>query len=91
MALSLRRNKNDGFVGLDIDGAFIAAAQLTDAGVGRTASRELEPGIVRDGEVADPGKLGDALKDFFKGERLPRRVRLGVANQQIVVRQIEMR
>jgi type IV pilus assembly protein PilM len=90
MALSLRKNNNAGFVGLDIDGAFVAAAQLTDTGVARAASRELEPGIVRDGEVTDPDKLGDVLKDFFKAEDLPRRVRLGVANQQIVVRHIEM-
>jgi type IV pilus assembly protein PilM len=90
MALSLRRNNNDGFVGLDIDGGFVAAAQLGDAGVQRAASRELETGIVRDGEVADADGLAGALKDFFKAEDLPRNVRLGVANQQIVVRHIEM-
>jgi type IV pilus assembly protein PilM len=77
-------------VGLDIDGAYVAAAQLGSDGVGRAASHDLDPGIVRDGEIADPDKLCHALKEFFKSEDLPRRVRLGVANQQIVVRHIEM-
>jgi type IV pilus assembly protein PilM len=90
MALSLRRHSNDGLVGLDIDGAYVAAAQLGSDGVGRAASHDLEPGIMRDGEVADADKLGDVLREFFKSVDLPRRVRLGVANQQIVVRHIEM-
>jgi type IV pilus assembly protein PilM len=88
--LSLGRNTSDGSVGLDIDGDFVAAVQLDDGRLGRAASRELEPGIIRDGEVADPDKLGDVLRDFFKAEELPRRVHLGVANQQIVVRHLEM-
>jgi type IV pilus assembly protein PilM len=90
MALSLRRNTPDGCVGLDIDGRFIAAVQLSDSGVERAVSRDLEPHVVTDGEVVDPDKLTDALKDFFKDEDLPRKVRLGVANQQIVVRHLEM-
>jgi type IV pilus assembly protein PilM len=90
MAITLRKQTSDGLVGLDIDGAFVAAAQLNGAGVQRAASRELESDIVRDGEVLSSERLGDALKDFFRDEGLPRRVRLGVANQQIVVRHIEM-
>ena len=90
MALSLRRNTSDGLVGLDIDEAYVAAARLDSDGVGQAASHDLEPGIVRDGEVADGDRLASALKDLFKAEDLPRRVRLGVANQQIVVRHIEM-
>jgi type IV pilus assembly protein PilM len=90
MALSFRKQSTDGVVGLDIDGGFVAAAQLASAGVERAASQELPPDIVRDGEVLDPDRLGDALKDFFRAHDLPRSVRLGVANQQIVVRHIEM-
>jgi type IV pilus assembly protein PilM len=88
--LSLRKNNSDGYVGLDVDGAFIAAAQVSGGAVQRAASRELEPGIVVDGEVAQPDRLTTALKNFFKDEALPRKVRLGVANQQIVVRHIEL-
>jgi type IV pilus assembly protein PilM len=90
MAFTLRKQTSDGVVGLDIDGAFLAAAQLNGAGVKLAASRDLDADIVRDGEVLSADRLGDALKDFFHDEGLPRRVRLGVANQQIVVRHIEM-
>jgi type IV pilus assembly protein PilM len=90
MAFTLRKQTSDGVVGLDIDGAFLAAAQLNGAGVKVAASRDLQSDIVRDGEVLSTERLGDALKHFFHDEGLPRRVRLGVANQQIVVRHIEM-
>jgi type IV pilus assembly protein PilM len=90
MAITLRKQTSDGVVGLDIDGGYVAAAQLNAEGVQRAASRELEPDVVRDGEVLSSERLGHALKDFFRDESLPRRVRLGVANQQIVVRHIEM-
>jgi type IV pilus assembly protein PilM len=90
MAISLRKQASDGVVGLDIDGGFVAAAQLSGAGVKRAASRTLDPDIVRDGEVLSPDRLGDSLKELFRAEDLPRNVRLGVANQQIVVRHIEM-
>jgi type IV pilus assembly protein PilM len=46
--------------------------------------------VIRDGEVADVGLLSDALKDFFKENGLPKHVRLGVSNQQIVVRQLDL-
>ena len=90
MAITLRKQTSDGVVGLDIDGAFVAAAELSSSGVKHAASAELDADVVRDGEVVDSGRLGDALKDFFRANGLSRRVRLGVANQQIVVRHIEM-
>src|SRR4051794_31651360 len=90
MALSLRKQSSDGVVGLDIDGGYVAAAQLSSSGVKSAVSRELDRDIVRDGEVISEEGLGDALRELFRGEGLPRRVRLGVANQQIVVRHIEM-
>src|SRR3954467_11913787 len=90
MAITLRKHTSDGVVGLDIDGGFVAAAQPAGAGVQRAASRPLDPDIVRDGEVLSSERLGGALKDFFHDESLPRRVPLGGANQQIVVRHIEM-
>jgi type IV pilus assembly protein PilM len=90
MALSLRRNTTNEYVGLDVDGPYLAAAELANGQLRRACSRDLEPGVVEDGEVRDVDGLSDVLKDFFKSESLPRRVRLGVANQQIVVRHIEM-
>src|SRR2546421_5726979 len=90
MALSLSKNSNRGTVGLDLDGAYIAAVQTSADGVSRAASTELAPGVISDGEVTDVTALTDALRDFFKSEGLPKRVRLGIANQQIVVRQMEI-
>jgi type IV pilus assembly protein PilM len=90
MALALRKNSNRGIVGLDLDGQFLAAIQLTGDGVTRAVSAELPPGVITDGEVTDVAALSDALKDFFKLHNLPRRVRLGVSNQQIVVRHLEL-
>jgi type IV pilus assembly protein PilM len=45
---------------------------------------------MQDGEVVDPDALGHVLKEMFRAGALPRDVRLGVANQQIVVRQLEL-
>src|SRR3954467_549087 len=91
MALSLgKKNSNRGIVGLDLDGEFIAAVQTSPDGISRAVSAELAPGIITDGEVTDVDALADALRDFFKTHSLPRRVRLGVSNQQIVVRHLEL-
>jgi type IV pilus assembly protein PilM len=90
MALALKKNSNRGTVGLDLDGAYIAAVQTSADGVSRAASAELAPGVISDGEVTDVTALTEALRDFFKASGLPKRVRLGIANQQIVVRQMEI-
>ena len=87
------RKNNTSVVGLDLDPAHIAAAEVSVNGhisVTRGAVAELRPGILRDGEVADPVALADALKAFFAEHELPNRVRLGVANQRIVVRSLDL-
>ncbi len=90
MAFSLRKNSDRGGVGLDIDGRYLAAAQVDGGRVVRAASRELPDGLFRDGEVVNPDQLADALKAFASEADLPKNVRLGVANQQIVVRVVEL-
>jgi type IV pilus assembly protein PilM len=90
MALSLRKSSSDGQVGLDIDGRYLAAAQVEGGRLVRAVSSELPEGLVKDGEVATPDGLGSALKDFVSKHGLPKSVRLGVANQQIVVRVVEL-
>ena len=90
MPISLRKNSARGTVGLDIDGRYLAAVQVSDGRIERAASTELPEGIVRDGEVADPEALAAALKEFAAAAGLPRSVRLGVSNQQIVVRLLEL-
>jgi type IV pilus assembly protein PilM len=90
MAFSLRKTSERGSIGLDIDGRYLAAAQVHGGRVTRCASQNLPDGLVRDGEVSDPGALAQHLKSFASAAGLPRNVRLGVANQQIVVRVVEL-
>lgn len=89
MQISLNKQP-PGTVGLDVDGDFIAAAVANDGSLGQMVSVPLEPGVSTEGEIRDPGALTRTLKELFQDNALPRRVRLGVANQQIVVRQLEM-
>src|ERR671935_915945 len=90
MALTLGKKNPRGSVGLDLDGGFVAAVQAQDGRISRAASAELPAGVITDGEVTDVEGLSAALKDFFSGSGLPNRVRLGVSNQQIVVRHLEL-
>jgi type IV pilus assembly protein PilM len=90
MAFSLRKTSSGGTVGLDIDGRYLAAAQVQDGRVTQSASHDLPEGLVRDGEVADVQALAEQLKSFAAKAGLPKSVRLGVANQQIVVRVVEL-
>ena len=77
-------------IGLDVDGDFVAAVEVADGSVTRAVSGELETGLVSGGEIADPDGLGKALGRFFKDQGLSRNVMLGLANQEIVVRQLEV-
>ena len=88
-----RKKSSPSIVGLDLDPSHIAAAEVHVNGVVSITSgavAELRPGILRDGEVTDPAALAEALKAFFADHDLPTRVRLGVANQRIVVRSIDL-
>ncbi|MBA3302060.1 MAG: pilus assembly protein PilM [Thermoleophilaceae bacterium] len=89
MAISLRKT-DPGSTGLDIDGSYLSAVGARDGQVRSAASVDLPEGVVVDGELRDPLQLAEALKQLFAGTRLSRKVRLGVANQQIVMRQIEL-
>ena len=85
-----KSKRPNGTVGLDVDSAFLAAVQVDGGAVVRAVSTELAPGIVNEGEVVSSEALSQSLKEFFKDNGLPRRVRLGVSNQQIVVRHLEV-
>jgi type IV pilus assembly protein PilM len=89
----MARTRTKTVIGLDIEPSHLAAAEASVNGrvtVQRAAVAPLAPGIVRDGEVADGEALSAALKQFFADHNLPKRVRLGVANQRIVVRLMEL-
>jgi type IV pilus assembly protein PilM len=81
-------------VGLDIDATGIVAASVAVNGrlrVENAAVAPLEPGIIRDGEVADVDGLADALKGLYRANKsLNKRVRVGLANQKIVVRVVDL-
>ena len=82
-------------VGLEIEPHGVTAAQVAVADgalvVRRAAHVPLVPGAVRDGEVLDPEAVTAALRELWKGEKgLGKRVRVGIANQKIVARIIEL-
>jgi type IV pilus assembly protein PilM len=80
-------------VGLDIEPGFVAAAEFTN-GQGLTMTKAatdvLQPGLFHDGEVVDVDGLAEHLKVFFSERKLSRQIRLGVANQRVVLRVLEL-
>jgi type IV pilus assembly protein PilM len=88
-----RSSSQAAVVGLDLDPGHIAAAEVTVNGslsLKRGAVAPLRPGVLRDGEVADVPALAEALKSFFAEHGFSKRVRLGIANQRIVVRTLDL-
>lgn len=79
-----------GSVGLDLDGAYLAAVEIADGKLARAMSADLPPGLIADGEVANPEGLAEALRAFARRHDLSRRVRLGVGNRQVAVRAMEL-
>src|SRR4051812_3393852 len=81
-------------VGLDIDPSGVAVAQVSVNGavrIERAAFAELEAGVVRDGEVNDGPALTEAIRSIWREHKsLPKQVRIGIANQKIVVRHVEL-
>jgi type IV pilus assembly protein PilM len=90
MALTLSKKNPRGSVGLDLDGGFVSAVQTSGGRISRAASLDLPSGLITDGEVTDVEGLSMSLKNFFREHGLPSRVRLGVSNQQIVVRHLDL-
>jgi type IV pilus assembly protein PilM len=88
-----RSSKQAAVVGLDLDPGHLAAGEVSVNGsvtLTRGAVAPLRPGVLRDGEVADVPALAEALKALWAEHDLPRRVRLGIANQRIVVRTLDL-
>jgi type IV pilus assembly protein PilM len=79
-------------IGLDIEPGYVAAVETSPGGVAvqRAAHAQLAPGVVREGEVADVETLAAVLHDMFAENKLGRRVRVGVANQRIVMRTLDL-
>lgn len=81
-------------VGLKIGASRLVAARVAVNGsveLEQLVSEPLPRGIVTGGEVKEVEALSQALKAFFKKHKLPKRnVRVGVANNRIGVRTIEL-
>ena len=81
-------------VGLKIGASYLSAAAIEVNGSARLVQVAREPiprGIVAGGEVKDVAALTEALKFFFKRHGLSKRnVRIGIANNRIGVRTIEL-
>jgi type IV pilus assembly protein PilM len=80
-------------VGLDIQPGLIAAVKARVNGsilAERAAALPIGSDAVREGEVVDRDALSEALRELFADGRLGKRVRIGVANQRVVMRTLEM-
>jgi type IV pilus assembly protein PilM len=85
--------KTNSVVGLDIETGSIAATEIGANGSGavaRTAISPLNPGVFNEGEVQDSDALSEALRAHFSEHRLGKTVRLGIANQRVVVRTMQL-
>ncbi len=89
----LRGGNDDGLVGLEVEADSIAAAEVHENGTAQlvtSAIAPLAPGAVDDGEVANADAVAEVLRSLFSEHKLSRRVRLGVANQRVVVRTLRL-
>lgn len=82
-------------IGLDIGTSGVRAAELSYGRNGITLEKfgqvAIPEGAVRDGEVLDPATVSKALRALWKGSGFTgKRVALGVANQRVVVRQVDL-
>lgn len=89
-----------GVIGLDIGTTHVRAAEVA-AGSGRGASAQplltrygevgLPPDAVRDGEVEDTSTVSAALRQLWsEGKFSTRDVNIGVGNQRVVVRELDL-
>lgn len=82
-------------VALDIGSSALAAVELKAGrdrvSLTKAAVEPLAPGLIADGEIQQPEVLAGELKRFWKAHRFSgKKVRLGVANQRVLVRTIEL-
>ncbi len=88
--LTAKREKP--MVGLEIEADSVAATELQGGGreLRKTASAPLPEGAFHDGEIVDGAALADCLRSLFAESKLSKRVRLGVANQRVIVRTLRL-
>ncbi len=94
-SFSLKRGgaKESAMVGLEIEAGSIGAAEVRSNGAAQmtaAATAPLPPEAFHDGEVADPAGVTEALRELFSTHKLSKKVRLGIANQRVVVRTLRL-
>lgn len=83
-------------IGLDIGATHVRAAEVERSGRGaptlvRYGQIPLPLGAVRDGEVAEPETVASALRQLWSKHKFGSRdVALGIGNQRVLVRELEM-
>lgn len=82
-------------IGLDIGSSAVRAVQISTgrgpATLDRLGQVTLPLGAVRDGEIVDVDAVAAAIRELWTRYRFKsRKVALGLANQQVVVRQIDL-
>ena len=88
-----RQKKTGAVVGLDIEAGSIAATEVVSNGTHRVSASAigpLAPGAFHEGEVLDGDSLAEGLRSFFAEHKLAKQVRLGIANQRVVVRTLRL-
>lgn len=89
----LTAGRKKSVVGLEIEAGSVAATEVRSNGHAEVVGHgvaALAPGVFREGEAADVGALGEALKSLFVEHKLSKGVRLGIGNQRIVVRTLDL-
>jgi len=85
--------RSKGAVGLEIEAGSIAATEVRVNGHAEVVGHgvaPLKPGVFREGEASDVDALAVALSDLFAERKLSKRVRLGIGNQRIAVRTLDL-
>src|SRR5919199_2991018 len=82
-------------IGLDIGTSVVRAVELSYGRAGTTLERfgqlVLPPGAVLDGQVVNEDAVAASLRKLWEATDLShKRVVLGVANQRVIVRQLEL-
>jgi type IV pilus assembly protein PilM len=93
MQFTLTSKREKPLVGLEIEAGSVAAAEIRSSGSGqlaKSAIAALPSGAVQDGEIVDPEAVAATLRDLFADNKLSKRVRLGIANQRVVVRTMRL-
>ncbi|HKZ12366.1 MAG TPA: type IV pilus assembly protein PilM [Solirubrobacterales bacterium] len=90
-----RKKDSAGIVtGLEIEAGSVAAVEARlDDGVPRVVAAgvgPLAPEAFRDGEVTEPEAVAEALRALFATHKMSNKVRLGIANQRLVVRTLRL-